>query len=370
MNEERGMIISTRGWQQAKTITKASEMLTERRSQLTELAGDPKVAERLVTISLHSLAEPRMAEKLQACDLYTLIIAVREAAAMDLMPNGIAGEGWLVPYWNKEKSLYDIQFQAGWRGLQKLLAETAEIATGIFYERDEYDYATGSQEFVRHKPALKDRGDRVGVWADAFLLRSGNHRVEIMTMAQIEQRRRASKMADHGAWVEWYDEMARKTVTRAIFPRIPQLPPKAQRLLEYEDRAEDRAALPPSEPRPALEPRAPSAADRARQLLGVVPGGGEASDDALPAATTIDVSPGADAATQESAPGNADAGDDAPPHGVEAAVGVNTDPRGSEERPATPGDTCSATDEADQACVREAGHRGHHRNAEKETWSA
>lgn len=352
MSDDRGLMISTRGWQTTKALTRASELLSERRDQLVEIVGEPKVAERLITISLHSLSEPRLADKLKACDLYTLIIAVREAASMDLMPNGIAGEGWLVPYWNKEKGLYDIQFQAGWRGLQKLLATTAEIASGVVYEHDDFDYATGSKEFVFHKPSLRDRGDRIGAWADAFLLGSGNHRVEIMGIADLEQRRRASKMGDHGAWVEWYDQMARKTVTRALTQRIPQLPPRAQRLLDYEAGVEDRAALPPHEPRPTLEPRAPSAADRARQLLGVASPAGEEDDP--PRQATISVGPDATSGSVEQSG----------PTTIEIVADH------LEREPYIGEAACPSTDDAGARCVLEPGHEGNHRNAEKETWDA
>lgn len=340
------LVLSSRGMSSRVALATVDAELTKRKAQLVAIAGEPKVAERLLTLSMHALANPRLATMLRTADLATVFLAVREAAAMDLVPNGIAGDGWLVPYWNAEKGLYDIQFQAGWKGLQKLLAGTAEIASGVAYAGDRvFEYEQGSREYVRHIIALSDRGERVAAWADATLLASGNHRIAVMPIADVEMRRRSSKMADRGAWVDWYDPMARKTVTRDLCNHIPRLPERLQRLLTYEDAAEERAVVPPSAPQLSA-PQGLSAADRARQLLGVSVDGSNGDSDTPPEAPA-DLEPDARPATQESAPGSAEPS----PAAIEAD-----------------GST-SGTDCPVDGCVREAGHAGNHRNAEKETWT-
>jgi len=42
-----------------------------------------------------------------------------------------------------------------------------------------------------------------------------------MSVADVEKVRQASRAANNGPWVQWWDEMARKTVIRRIAKRLP-----------------------------------------------------------------------------------------------------------------------------------------------------
>lgn len=263
-----------------EAIVRVDELMATRHAQLMALVGGSReIVDRLRAVTLHALANPRLAEKLQRADLATVIEAVREAAIAGLMPTGANGDGWLVPYWNKDKSLYDIQFQAGYRGQMKLLEPTCVITSGAVYAADHFEFMKGSEEWVRHVPALVERGERIAFWAAAWIKDAHRSVVEVMTIPEIEQRRRASKAADDGPWIEWYDEMGRKTVIRAIEKRVPKTD-KAERLMAYEDEAEERYTLAPGAAAPITQL---GARDRARALLSgpvAAPGPGAVAADA------------------------------------------------------------------------------------------
>lgn len=42
-----------------------------------------------------------------------------------------------------------------------------------------------------------------------------------MSLGEIEKVRKVSRAATNGPWVEWWEEMARKTVLRRLSKRLP-----------------------------------------------------------------------------------------------------------------------------------------------------
>jgi recombination protein RecT len=240
--------VAVREPQQA--IAEVTALLTKRHDQLISLfAGDEAVVDRMKTLTLHALAQPRLMEKLQRADLATVIEAVRECAALGLMPIPALAEGYFVPYWNSKKGQYDIQFQTGYNGLAKLVRNSGnvlDVSAGVAYANDEFDYDEGSAAFVRHKRALSDRGNRIAAYAIA-LFPGGIARVRVMDIAEVEQHRKASKAADDGPWVEWYDPMAAKTALRDLCKYLPKSA-TVERALIGEVEAEERHARPPARP--------------------------------------------------------------------------------------------------------------------------
>ena len=53
-------------------------------------------------------------------------------------------------------------------------------------------------------------------------MRDGNKKFEVMSRGEIEQTRASSKTPDKGPWVDWYSEMAKKTVVHRIAKLLPQ----------------------------------------------------------------------------------------------------------------------------------------------------
>lgn len=351
-------------------LARVDAMIQAKQEQLAALAGDARFVERLRVVTLHALANPNLADKLARADLATVIEAVREAAVLGLSPTGANGEGYLIPYWNRDKGLYDIQFQAGYRGLQILLEDTALIATGVAYEGDQFDYMLGTDEWVRHVPALRNRGNRIAFWAAATLLPSGVKRVEVMDVDQVEQRRKASKAADSGPWVDWYDEMGRKTVLRGIAKRIP-LSARADQAISAENEAEGRYQAPPAIAAGGSAGQLQAAA-RGRQLLGMgVPSisAGDAPAGARPDGPVDEPASGPAAGVAATAPdpsSPADAGDGA--DGAAAAAG-DPGPVADTAAPA-PGPCGHPSPYGDgQACTKDAGHAGNHIGPDKSSWA-
>lgn len=209
-------------------------------------------ASRFIAVALQAVTRsPRLLE----CTPASIVKALRDAAELGLEPSGLMGSAYLVPYKNKRSQRYEAQLIAGYRGLIDLARRSGEVVTveaHVVRERDGFDYAYGTEQFLKHKPYLNtsgavddddkplDAGRYVAAYAFARLT-SGEVQFEVMDVPQIEAVRRRSKAADDGPWVSDWAEMARKTPTRRLLKYLPLSVVSLQRVLELEDEAESEA---------------------------------------------------------------------------------------------------------------------------------
>lgn len=99
--------------------------------------------------------------------------------------------------------------------------EIASIGAHVVYENDHFDYSLGDDEQITHKPLLLgERGKPIAAYAIAKTKDGAIYR-EVMSLAEIEKVRNASRASGNGPWVQWWDEMARKTVIKRIAKRLP-----------------------------------------------------------------------------------------------------------------------------------------------------
>ena len=99
--------------------------------------------------------------------------------------------------------------------------EIASIGAHVVYENDHFDYSLGDDEQITHKPLLTgDRGKAIAAYAIAKTKDGAIYR-EVMSLAEIEKVRNASRASGNGPWVQWWDEMARTTVIKRIAKRLP-----------------------------------------------------------------------------------------------------------------------------------------------------
>jgi recombination protein RecT len=170
---------------------------------------------------------------LTACTFESILIAVKQAAALGLEPNGPLGHAALVPYRNNAANRTDAQFQVMYKGLITLAYNTGQfqmIDAQIVYVNDAFDYAYGLQPKLEHRPAEGERGEVKGYYA-FFILKSGGAKFEYMPKAEVEKwAKRYSKSYEKSdsPWKNFFDAMAMKTVLRKALKLAPmsvELPP-------------------------------------------------------------------------------------------------------------------------------------------------
>lgn len=159
--------------------------------------------------------------KLVEVDRRSLWLACTQAAQDGLLPDG--REGAIVPFKGKGKWMPMVA------GLFKKMRNTGEITTivaRVVDTADDYDYWLDEEgEHIKWRPAITPNGQVRCVFAMAKT-RDGSLYVEPMSLKEIERVRASSPSGqDRDApWVNWWDEMAKKTAIRRMSKRLPSAP--------------------------------------------------------------------------------------------------------------------------------------------------
>lgn len=171
-----------------------------------------------------------MNPELGECTPSSFIGAMLQAAALGLEPNTPLGQAYLIPYKRNVKvdgkwiKIQEAQFQIGYRGLIELAHRSGDfqsIEAHIVYENDEFDYELGLEPKLKHKPAMKDKGEMVWVYA-IYKLKSGGYGFEVMSKEDVMKHRdKYSKAKDYSPWVTNFEAMAKKTVIKQALKYAP-----------------------------------------------------------------------------------------------------------------------------------------------------
>lgn len=177
--------------------------------------------ERIARIALTELRRvPHLAE----CTQESFGGALMTCAQLGLEPGGVAGEAYLLPFFNKHARAYEVQLVLGYQGMAKLFWQhplAAGLDAHTVHEGDEFDYAYGLEPTLRHRPALTGRGAVIGYYALARLTNGGSSFV-VLSVEDVEAIRKRSKAKGSGPWATDYDAMARKTCIRQLFKLLPK----------------------------------------------------------------------------------------------------------------------------------------------------
>lgn len=154
----------------------------------------------------------------------SLFMSCFKAAQDGLLPDG--REAALVIYKVKQQNgniKQQVQYMPMVAGILKKMrtsGELSSISAHVVFERDEFDYSLGDNEYILHKPALAFRGKPVCVYAIVKIKDGAVYR-EVMSFEEIEKIRSISRTRDGITWRNHWAEMAKKTVIRRISKRLP-----------------------------------------------------------------------------------------------------------------------------------------------------
>jgi recombination protein RecT len=158
-------------------------------------------------------------------DRRSLFTAVMKAAQDGLVLDN--REAAIVTFNNKNggKSASYIPMLAGVLKKMRNSGEIGNISYGIVYknefEQGKFKYVKGDTELLEHNPILfGDRGPMIGIYA-IVTLKDGSKVREFMDMDQINKVRNSSRSKDRGPWVDWFEEMAIKSVLKRVAKLCP-----------------------------------------------------------------------------------------------------------------------------------------------------
>ena len=194
--------------------------------------GDGNAAARFARIITTDM---RMNPELAQCTPLSILGAVFTSAELNLEP--VAGRAYLLPFNNKKKigqewkSVKECQFILGYRGIVELFyrhQSSESLSWGVVHEADTFDFEKGSNAFVKHKEALKDRGEKVAFWVGAYV--NSRFLFEVMSYEKcIEHGKQHSKTYNKSKkefyssspWVKSEDSMCLKTCLIQLSKTLP-----------------------------------------------------------------------------------------------------------------------------------------------------
>jgi len=224
--------------------------------------------ERLVRVALTACVQN---PALLNCTRESLMQATLQSASLGLMPDGVMGQAYLIPY--KDKA----QFQIGYQGLIELAYRTDRIAgiiADIVHEKDKFEFhrEVAADHFI-HRPYEGDDDPGPATHAYAIVRRKdGTASVTVLPKSKIEKEHRAHSQArNSGPWTGHWEAMARKTAILVAL-KYEQKSSELARAIAVEERVDQGIEIPAEaeailEAEVVKEPQ-PSALDK---LAGVAP---------------------------------------------------------------------------------------------------
>lgn len=210
---------------QGKTI---AQLFDDMKPAIAQAIPKHMTPERLLRIATTAI---KTTPKLKACTAESLLASVMQCAQLGLEP-GVLGHAYLIPYNNKKKDdkgkdywVQEAQFQIGYKGLLDLVRRTGEImsiAAHAVHKNDKFEVEYGINEKLSHVPNFDgDRGEVTKYYAYAKF-KDGGYSFLVMGKNDIERHRdQYSKTSKFGPWVDQFDEMAKKTVIKALVKYMP-----------------------------------------------------------------------------------------------------------------------------------------------------
>lgn len=221
---------------EGRQIIPIEEMIKKSAKTLGQALPSHMNSERLVRIALTTM---RLSPELYKCTPESFMGALFQSAQLGLEPN-VEGQAYIIPFNNKRKNpdgtwhtTKEAQFQIGYKGYIDLFyrhQNAISIDMQKVCENDMFDYAYGTDNFLKHRPAISDRGEVIGYYAVAKLSHGASVFKFMSVQECIEHGQKHSKCWDkknncfypNTPWVTSQDAMCMKTVLIQLMKLMPK----------------------------------------------------------------------------------------------------------------------------------------------------
>ena len=197
----------------------------EYRKTIENYLGSPEKALEFLSNVVESV---RRTPKLLECVPATVVSSFIVMASLKLMPSGVSGEAYVLPY--KNKGVMEAQFQLGYPGIATLLyrAGNREVIAELVREHDTFSISRGK---IKHEVDPRKTKAQRGVWIGAYaiIVTSTGGTVEgYMTKEDILDHAKKFSKSYGGEYSPWNPEndpegwMPRKTVLKQVAKLAPK----------------------------------------------------------------------------------------------------------------------------------------------------
>lgn len=197
-------------------------LATQYMKQIHNFFGDERLALEFLS---NVVASVQRNPKLTECTPETLLNSFVTMASLKLMPSGVSGEAFVLPYSNK--GVLEAQFQLGYQGLVTLFyrAGAKSIVAEIVRQNDSFSFLNGE---VAHAPDVfaDDRGEPIGAYV-IIELQSGGRITKVMSKKEIlgiGEKFSKSYKSEYSPWKSNDPElwMWKKTVLKQAAKLVPK----------------------------------------------------------------------------------------------------------------------------------------------------
>lgn len=173
----------------------------------------------------------RGGKNMLAADPRSFVAACVEAAQLQMKPDSVLGDCYLIPRRDKESGLTLVNFQLGYRGAIKIVrrsGEVGDISPEVAYENDEFNVQYGTDRLITHRPWFvlgKSEPGKVIAAYNVAELKDGRKSFRVVTRDKLlEAAERSGDPRDKkwsNVWMNHFDEMAMKTAIWRHTKRLP-----------------------------------------------------------------------------------------------------------------------------------------------------
>ena len=180
--------------------------------------------ERMARVCLTAL---RTTPKLIECTPQSFAACLMTLAQLGLEPNTPLGQAYLIPRNSRKKNCVECTTIIGYQGYLDLARRSGLVTSTyahVVRDGDSFRFTLGLEPTIEHVPsAAADREERriTHVYGVARL-RDGDPVFVVLSIAQVEARRRRSSSREDGPWVTDYEAMVLKTAIRALWRWMPK----------------------------------------------------------------------------------------------------------------------------------------------------
>lgn len=199
-------------------IKEFQEQVEQRQEAFASTLPDHIPPERFKRVVLRAVQKD---PNLLNADRASLFMSAMDAANDGLLPDG--REAAFVVFNTKQGR--KVQYMPMIFGILKKVRNSGElksIAVRVVYGGDQFRYwIDESGEHIHYEAA--DNPDK-SMFRRAFaiaLTKDDGRYIEVMDAEDIEKVRNVSRAKGNGPWVDWWEEMAKKTVLRRLAKRLP-----------------------------------------------------------------------------------------------------------------------------------------------------
>lgn len=173
-----------------------------------------------------AISEFKLNPALQECSVASVLGFYMQAAMLGLEPSSTLGQCYPVPFNNRKTGQKECQFILSYKGMASIARRSGEVLSidaQTVYEKDDFELVYGLEQRLIHKPYIDDDPGAARGYYVVVRFKDGGYQYKFMPKAEIEKHKKRSKAAQYGKspWDTDYDEMAKKTVFRAMFKWLP-----------------------------------------------------------------------------------------------------------------------------------------------------